>query len=114
MKSIESFCTFFLTISVHTKYSGSSNNNIKNNEISLSGYQSIVNIEQIQSMTTSKSTSIIISGEFLKEKGTSRDESFQIDFIDSEIPIPIQMNNSFLVFISCALLVLAFVNVITF
>ncbi|KAM9959247.1 hypothetical protein ACTFIR_000313 [Dictyostelium discoideum] len=113
MISIKPFYMFILTISIYTKFSDTSNNNIQfinnnnnnNNEAIMKNDQNPTN-----------STSILIkSGELFKKKGTScQDDSFQIEFIDTEIPIPIQMNNSFLVFISCALLVLAFVNVLTF
>ncbi|KAM9984612.1 hypothetical protein ACTFIY_009054 [Dictyostelium cf. discoideum] len=116
MISIKPFYMFILTISIYTKFNDASkNNNIisnnNNNEISLNNYESIVNNDQ----NSTNSTSILIkSGELLKKKDTYQDDSFQIDFIESEITIPIQMNNNFLVFISCALLVLGFINVLTF
>ncbi|KAN0028802.1 hypothetical protein ACTFIV_010660 [Dictyostelium citrinum] len=111
--SIKSLYIFILTISIYTKYSDGSNDN---KDKSINNYQHIIKNEESPTNainTTSNSTSIIIkSGEYLKKKGALPDDYFQIEFIDPEIPI--QMNSTFLVFISCALLVLAFVNVLTF
>ncbi|KAN0009395.1 hypothetical protein ACTFIU_006682 [Dictyostelium citrinum] len=108
----------FFTISIYTKCSDGSNDNnfqFHNNDKIINNHQPIIKNEQSPTNainTTSNSTSIIIkSGEYFKKKGTLQDDYFQIEFIDPEIPIPIQMNNTFLVFISCALLVLAFFKV---
>ncbi|KAK5579996.1 hypothetical protein RB653_000008 [Dictyostelium firmibasis] len=112
MKLINSFYISIITFSICSKssdYHSNDNNQFpSNDEKSLNGYQTLIDLESANATLLT-----INSVEILKQR-ICDDECFQIDFIGSEIPIPIQMNNTFLVIVSCALLVLAFVNVLTF